>query len=234
MPWTLVGTIPGGGAPAGSAVMTDALSATAKATYVSSGSLVVPAGVTSLTTEAWGSGQGGAAGEGNTAAPNSGAGGAGADYVRSILAVTPGETLTVTVAGTTAAGAVGGDSLVLRGATPILRARGGGSSSTNIGSVVRTGGAGGPSALLGSGGGGGGAGGTNNNGTAGASTTAGTGGTQDGGNGGTGGASVGEAGVAGAIRGGGGGGGAAGTAISAGGAGSTGARGEVRLSWAVV
>ncbi len=70
---------------------------------------IVPAGVTSLTVEAWGSGGGGGGATSllfadTTLRSFSGAGGGGGAYARSTVAVVPGQTYTVTVA----AGGMGG------------------------------------------------------------------------------------------------------------------------------
>jgi hypothetical protein len=63
------------------------------ATYSSSGSFVVPPGVTEVSLECWGGGgKGGSRTSGNAAY-----GGGGGAYARSVLTVVPGNTYTVTV-----------------------------------------------------------------------------------------------------------------------------------------
>lgn len=99
-------------------------------------SYIVPAGITSLTFEAWGGGGGGGAGASGSAA---GGTGGGAGYVTSTIVVTPGETLTIYIGGggdggshnalgTFAGGGGGGGgyTAVYRGATLLLVAAGGG------------------------------------------------------------------------------------------------------------
>lgn len=73
-------------------------------TFNSSGTFVVPAGVTSIQVEAWGAGGAGGGAQGN---PSAGGGGAGGAYTRRpSLTVIPGTTYTVTV-GTGGVGTVG-------------------------------------------------------------------------------------------------------------------------------
>jgi hypothetical protein len=102
-------------------------------TITTSGSWVVPVGVTSIQVEAWGGGGGG----GGTAsvASKSGGGGSGGCYVKhTTIAVTPGESLTITIGaggtGGVGSGSVtqsvdGGSSSVARSATTLIRAGGG-------------------------------------------------------------------------------------------------------------
>jgi trimeric autotransporter adhesin len=72
-----------------------ALSFAQTQTFSTSGSFIVPAGVTSIQVEAWGAG---GAGGGATGTPSAGGGGAGGAYARNnTLAVTPGSSYTVTV-----------------------------------------------------------------------------------------------------------------------------------------
>jgi uncharacterized repeat protein (TIGR01451 family) len=167
--------------------------------YNASTSFVVPAGVTSVTVQAWGGGGGGgkATGTGNDA----GGGGGGGGYARGTFAVTPGTTNTVTVGGAGATATAGGNSWF--GSTATVFAQGGSAGgvitagaggSANIGNVATyAGGSGGVGASGGQpatrrGGGGGGsataaaAGGA---GTAGGSGTGGGGGVGEG-NGGAG------------------------------------------------
>ena len=105
-------------------------------TYNSSGSFVVPAGVTSVTVEVWGGGGGGgkAAATGNDA----GGGGGGGGYARGSVAVTAGATQTVTVGAGGATATAGGQSWF--GSATTVRAGGGGAGGT--GASVGAGGAG--------------------------------------------------------------------------------------------
>jgi hypothetical protein len=219
-------------------------------TFTASGSFVVPAGITSLKVQCWSGGGGGQSG--------SGAGGSGGEYAaENALAVTPGETLTVTVgtggsggpSGTGGPGSDGTVSSVLRGGTALVTAHpgkgsihftsiAGGTGSTN--SIHFNGG----SAIIGTagttkgGGGGGGSAGTSsggNSGNANAGITGGNGGAAvtggaAGGKGGTGSVGSGQtAGAAGSIPGGGGGTGGAGSTSNA--AGGTGGRGQVIITY---
>jgi hypothetical protein len=84
---------------------------------------VVPAGISKLKTEAWGAGGGGKAAVGYPAA-----GGGGGGYTTAILAVTAGETLTITVGAGGTGGAVptaGTVSKITRVATDLTTANGG-------------------------------------------------------------------------------------------------------------
>jgi uncharacterized repeat protein (TIGR01451 family) len=95
--------------PDGTAYVTSSLSVTrippsaAEVDYTSSTLFMVPAGVTSLTVEAWGGGAGGGRARAN---PSTAGGGAGGAYAKKVVAVTPLQTYTVTV-GT---GGIGGNS----------------------------------------------------------------------------------------------------------------------------
>ena len=146
-------------------------------TYNASGNFVVPAGVTSITAQAWGGG-GGARETGNTTRRS---GGGGAAFAQATFGVTPGTTNNVVVgAGGAAAdpGQTGGSSYVwIPGATNVLAVGGGGAPSDNtagiggaagscIGSITYSGGNGGLRGTIG-GGGGGGSAYTNANGSAG-------------------------------------------------------------------
>jgi hypothetical protein len=139
---------------------------------------VVPDGVSSLIVLAVGAGEGGLS---NGVV----AGDGGSLSYDNALSVTPGEALTVVV-GAGGAGVQtgsqnpGGDSTISRGGTAILRAKGGGSGSSNVGGVSYTGGAG-------SHGGGGAAGYSGNGGGGGALNTDGSAGSGGGGGGGGGG-----------------------------------------------
>ncbi|MBX7207786.1 MAG: tandem-95 repeat protein [Verrucomicrobiaceae bacterium] len=184
-----------------------------KITFTSSGSYVVPAGVSTVIVKAWGAG--GASGETETALRAPGGGGG---HVKGQLAVTPGETLSIVVgaggsgttggaspvgaggAGSTAtnaptSGGGGGASGVMRGATALAVAgAGGGGGSTQTASPFAGGAGGGAAGVDGQdatfGGKGGtqsagGAGGVNggNDGLPGASGTGGAGATGNGQNG---------------------------------------------------
>lgn len=143
------------------------------------GGYVVPAGVTSVTVKVWGAGGGGGAGVSSSGVGGAGGGGG---YAKSVLTVTPGETLTVVVgSGGTKAGGNrrggdgGGYSAVLRSGTYLLQAGGGGggggaegTSSGDGGAGGAGGGANGVNGTVGeASGGGGGARGTNGGGGAG-------------------------------------------------------------------
>ena len=123
----------------------------------------VPNGITSISAICVGGGGGGAGTDVSNL--SGGGGGGGALAYQTTIAVTPGETLSVTV-GTggvggapNVAGSAGGNSNISRGATTLIRANGG-----SGGSVGATGGAGG-TVVTGTGGSGG-SGGTGVNGTA--------------------------------------------------------------------
>lgn len=94
-------------------------------TFNSSGTFIVPAGVTSITVEAWGGG--GKAGNRTSSGTTGGAGGGA--YSSSVLTVTPGNTYTVTVGTGSTSTAAGGDSWF--NSTAILLAKGGNSSANN-------------------------------------------------------------------------------------------------------
>ena len=105
----------------------------ATTTFTSSGNWTVPAGVTSVTVEAWG---GGGAGGGQNQNSDGGGGGGGGAYVRSTsIAVTPGDTIAVSVgaggvgvAGGT--GGTGGDSFFNNSTTVMAKGGLGGAPST--------------------------------------------------------------------------------------------------------
>ncbi|MCA9324891.1 hypothetical protein KDA23_02370, partial [Candidatus Saccharibacteria bacterium] len=141
------------------------------------GGFPVPAGVTSVTVKVWGAG--GGAGAGNNQSGSGGDGGGGG-YAKSVLTVTPGETLNVVV-GTGGAGAGGnrrggsggGFSAVLRSSTYLIQAGGGGggggAEGTSRGNGGNGGAGGGSNGVSGSNGGnsnsgGGGVRGTNSGG----------------------------------------------------------------------
>jgi hypothetical protein len=116
-------------------------------TFNSTGPLLVPAGVTQMTVQAWGGGGagGGASGAG-VLSGRGGAGGGGGAYASSLITVVPGVNLSVTVAGQTAgtagAGTSGGSSTIVGFENMILAVGGdGGQANTSGGSPA--GGAGG-------------------------------------------------------------------------------------------
>ncbi len=215
--------------------------------FTSSSSWQAPAGVTSVTVEAWGGGGGG--GSGGSSNGYAGGGGAGGSYAKKVVTVTPGQTYTVTVGTGGAGGASGANNGTAgnpswfdavgtvyaqggaRGNTGASGTGGAGSSASSIGDTVYAGGSGanGSSGLY-NGAGGGGAGSTGVGGNA-TSYTAGTG-TTEGGSGGAGqyvnGANINVTGIAGTTYGGGGSGGYRASSNRAGGAG---ADGYVKLSW---
>ena len=102
-------------------------------TYNGSGSQTwkAPAGVTSITVEAWGAG---GAGGGATANPAQGGGGAGGQYVRKVVTVVPGTNYTVVIGaggnGGTGNGAAGGDS-TFAGAVVVAKGGAGGTNAAN-------------------------------------------------------------------------------------------------------
>ena len=139
-------------------------------TYNSSSTFTGPAGITSVTVQAWGGGGGGASRTSNGA----GGGGGGGAYSRAAVAVLPGSNYTVTVGGGGAANTAGGDSWFSIGSTTGALARGGsggvnnsatgaagGSDATGIGDVRYAGGSGATGVAGSYGGGGGSSSGTN-------------------------------------------------------------------------
>ena len=100
-------------------------------TFNSSGTFIVPAGVTSVNVQVWGAG---GAGGGSTSDGNSGAGGGAGGYSYGTLAVTPGTSILYTVGaggiGSTGNGASGGNSSFLT-----ITANGGDGGRANGGSV---------------------------------------------------------------------------------------------------
>jgi hypothetical protein len=163
-------------------------------TFNSSGTWQAPAGITSITVEAWGGGGAGGAANGN---PSTGGGGAGGSYAIKVIAVTPSNNYTVTVGtggtGGAGVGGAGGDSWFSSSGTILAKGGAGGtngaSNSTNgaggtgsctgcIGDTTYAGGNGGTgnftSGVDGSGAGGGAAGNTGAGGNA-SVNTAGTG-----------------------------------------------------------
>ncbi|KIC00895.1 hypothetical protein OA88_17050 [Flavobacterium sp. JRM] len=107
-------------------------------TYTNNGTFPVPAGVTSVIVQAWG---GGGSGGGASGAPlllgRGAAGGGGGAYASAPITVTPGATLNVVVAsqtaGTSGAGAAGGNSTITGFESSILAAGGSGGDANNAG-----------------------------------------------------------------------------------------------------
>jgi hypothetical protein len=109
-------------------------------TFSTSGTLNVPAGVTTATVQAWGGGgAGGGASGGSLVTGRGGAGGGGGAYASATITITPGAILSVVVAGqtsgTTGAGGAGGNSTITGFEGSILAAGGaGGNANTSGGS----------------------------------------------------------------------------------------------------
>ncbi|MCH6199884.1 T9SS type A sorting domain-containing protein [Aquiflexum sp. LQ15W] len=108
----------------------------------------VPPGVTEITVEAWGAGGGG--GGVREGSNRVGAGGGGGAYTKSILTVTPGQILNIsigtggTAGSSTVDGGSGGDSRVSFNSSDLVRAKGGiGGQSRTSGNSTPKGGAGG-------------------------------------------------------------------------------------------
>lgn len=94
-------------------------------TFTTSGTFIVPPGVTSITVEAWGGG-----GKGGTRTSNgTGGGGGGGGYARKVITVIPGNSYTVTVGLGSTSTADGGDSWFDSNTT--ILANGGNSVSNN-------------------------------------------------------------------------------------------------------
>lgn len=223
-------------------------------TFISSGTFTVPAGVTSVTVQAWGAGGGGGA---RRTSSDGGGGGGGGGFRGGILTVSPGNTISITIGnggnGGNANGVNGsnGNATIITHSSGTITASGGnggnastgmggngagGSFSGTVGSQITTSGGNGGSGDNNEGGGGGGAGGSlaGNNGGNGDDASnfthnGGNGGTNNGnggsGNGGFGG-DDGSGGNAANYGGGGGGGG-----DDTGSIGGNGANGLVILTW---
>jgi len=214
-------------------LMRNSVAAPGQQVFTSSGTFTVPAGVTSICAVAVGRGQNGAAGDG-MGTPGRGGDGGTLSYTNA-LSVTPGESLTVTIATSTSGST--GETTLKRSSTVLLAARAGGQTSgqANVGTSFAGGAAPAPSGGYGSGGGGaggysgaGGAGGSiGGDGSAGSGGSGGGGGSAaaaaSGGGGGVGILGAGSNGTAGSgYGGGGGGGGSGGGAGASGGTGATG------------
>lgn len=144
----------------------------AQAVFTSSGTFVVPAGVTQITLELIGAGGDGAA--------NGGGGGGGGAYVRGTANVTPGSSISIVVGdgGSGLATIAGGLGMLANAGgnattVPNPNVGGGGAGGTGLGGQVQhAGGAGGGGYWTYFGGGGGGAAGPSGNGTIGGNTIA--------------------------------------------------------------
>lgn len=108
--------------------------------FTTSGTFTVPAGVTSLTVEAWGAG-----GKGSTLSTNTaGGGGGGGAYAKKVISTTPGTVYTVTVGAGATTTAAGGDSWF--GTSTTVLAKGGNSAADNS-LLGANGGAGAPTSI---------------------------------------------------------------------------------------
>ncbi len=210
--------------------------------FTASGFWICPAGVTSVTVEAWGGG-GGGGGPSTTTNGEEGGGGGGGEYRKDTVSVTEGNTYNyqVGVGGTAGVTGTKGGDTIFDTTTPAVIAIGGGGGGAGPSGAGGTGGTGGTGALAnfnggdggtGAGGnagaGGGGAGTTGAGGNGGTGATVGAAGTGDGtaGAGGAGGAGNNAVGVIGNNYGGGGGGG-----VGRNGTGAAGAGGYLRLTY---
>ena len=212
------------------------LSAQTTQTFTSSGTFIPPAGVTSVTVQAWGAGGGGSSI--NFFTTVRGGGGGGGAYASSVVTVVPGTSYNVVVGtgggGSTAGGnstfntnsviAAGGSG----GTNNSSTAGAGGTTAASTGTTKFAGGNGAAGGSTNSGGGGGGAGTTGAGGPA-SGSTAGTGTSVNGGVGGTG-VSGTNNGTAGSIYGGGGSGAASGGGFN-GPTGGSGANGLVTITY---
>ncbi|MRX69158.1 hypothetical protein SAMN06265349_104156 [Flavobacterium resistens] len=111
-------------------------------TYLSDGSLYVPAGVTSMTVEAWGAGGSGGGAKESILNGRSGGGGGGGAYVKGKITTVAGLTLAIKVAGLTPIGAAGGNTTIT-GYETILFAAGGKAGIENNSGGTPAGGRGG-------------------------------------------------------------------------------------------
>ncbi len=119
-------------------------------TFIASGTLTVPAGITSMDVQAWGGGgSGGGAGGAGVLVGRGAAGGGGGAYAKALITVVAGTNLNVVVAGITAGtfgdGSAGGNSTI-NGFENIIMAVGGGGGGANTNGIVPTGGLGGKAA----------------------------------------------------------------------------------------
>ncbi len=236
-----------------------ALLAQTVTTFTTSGSFTVPAGVTSITVEAWGGGGAGGSAVGTSSFRAMGGGGGGGAYVTSVISVTPGQVINYTVAAATGLNtgttpldgasstfesvtAPGGQGGICVNAASGPGHIGGAGGAGGVGTT--NGGAGGSSvgyagSTTGTTAGGGGSGGTTTPGgtggnwsTTGGQSNGGTAGTTGGGAGANGRGSSGNNGLTGSVPGGGGSGAfaAASTTFRSGG---SGAAGQIRITYTV-
>lgn len=220
--------------------------------FTTSGTWMVPAGVTSVTADVWAGGGGGGSGSGGGA--GAGGGGGGAFSEQTAITVVPGNVYSLTVglggAGQPFLGSVGngGDSMFLSSTTVLAKGGSGssgasgapgGAAASGVGTTKHSGGAGGSdgsSCAAGASGGGGGGAGTTGDGGAGSNSSGGPS-TCTGGVGGTGTSVGGGNGATGPSQPGGTGGtspstdGGGGSGPGGGSTGQNGARGEVDLTF---
>jgi hypothetical protein len=206
-------------------------------TFTTTGTYTVPAGVTSITVEAWGGG--GKGGTVSIVGVTSGGGGGGA-YTRKVLTVSPGNIFTATVGAGSTTTAAGGDSWFSTNSTVLSKGgnsvannsatgAAGGLASACIGDISYNGGNGANGAGI-LGGGGGSSAGTASNGANASGSTAGSA-PSGGGNGGNGNLlSLGGGGTAGSAPGGGGGGSFVAVFAQTGGSGGN---GKIIVTWIV-
>ena len=107
---------------------TTQVSSLSKITYPNSSTFTVPAGVYALTLETWGAGGGGGKA---TSAGRGSAGGGGGAYAKSIISVTPGETLIITIGSGGGSDTNGGASFITQGGVEKVKAAGGSAGQTN-------------------------------------------------------------------------------------------------------
>jgi glycine rich protein len=118
------------GPPGPAGGMSQILEITASTTFA------VPAGVTRLMVEAWGGGGGG--GNFDLTTCLTGGGGGSGGYLRSVLAVTPGESLSIVVGNGGTPGSAGTASAVIRGSSRVVSAGGGAAGTTSGGAGGQT------------------------------------------------------------------------------------------------
>jgi hypothetical protein len=116
--------------------------------FTTSGTFTVPAGVTSITGQAWGGGgSGGGASGASLLFGRGAAGGGGGAYASSVLTVTPGDSFNVVVAGqtagTTGANGTAGGSSSIASLSVLLKAAGGSGGDANNAGGTPLGGSGG-------------------------------------------------------------------------------------------
>lgn len=104
---------------------------TAISEITASTTFTVPSGTSRLMVEAWGGGGGG--GSFNTTTCLAGGGGGGGGYLRTVIAVTPGESLAIVVGNGGTPGVAGTATVVMSGVTTIASAGGGAGGTTSGG-----------------------------------------------------------------------------------------------------